>query len=192
MHPKNIILIFFYFLLNSCTTTTSKERTQNLIDESRKSFNQNIENLQKINQTYYTLDSLITVNDFRHADLLIDSSSIPDNEKFDFRGQIEFKKGNTRKSIDLFSQSIALSNSSNYKAIVHRGLAYSQIGLFDSAISNIRPIALMNNDYSLQLASTYEQMGKSDSAIKYYRSFLADYRDDSMVIKKIIQLKNGR
>ncbi len=122
---------------------------------------------QKENHIRFSIDSLIKQGDYTTALILIDTVNISSTEKQDYRGQIAFKQGKIHQSIKLFSQAIEDSHQNNYKAISHRGEAYLKLGLFDSAILDVKPIALMNNDYSLQLAITYDSIHKKDSAIQY-------------------------
>jgi len=48
----------------------------------------------------------------------------------------------------------------------------------------IKKAYLLNYDYSLQVATTFELINKKDSALKYYQIYLGHYPNDTAVQQK--------
>ncbi len=177
-----------YFGLDYYTRKTPIQNINEMVSEARKSFGKPII-LNDLNYVGYKIDTLIFNEKYTEALELIDSVDISTDLKLDYQGQILFKQGKIRESINLFNQSIDLIGDFG-KAVPNRANAYSKLRLYDSAIIDYKKIADINGYFNRPLAETFELMKDKDSALKYYKLYLNSYPDSTSVKNKILKLEN--
>jgi len=192
---KTFLLIAFlaviYFGAKIYRPKTPQQMIQELRDKvgpGLDSFNQL---MQRESYLYFRIDSLIKDNKYTEALMAIDTSNISTSLKLDYKGQIAFRQGKTRESIEYYSNAIDLSKDKFFKSFTNRAEAYARLKMFDSALMDYKEIAIINYDFDKPIAEIYEALKLKDSAIRYYKLYLKEYPDSISIQKKIAALKNG-
>ena len=185
-----LILAFIFFGLKYFVST---DDAPGFIEKVRKSaqpgFDSMNRHIQKENYLRFKIDSMIAKNDFQNAIQFLNTSTIDSQTKLDYRGQIAFKQGKFRESLNFFSENI--DGNSYSMSVPHRAQVYIALKIFDSAISDYKKISYFNYDYFKPLAEAYELANEKDSALKYYQKFIEYYPDSLSVKNKINFLKNS-
>lgn len=163
--------------------TNNEHKISNLLSETNAQFDSFNRFLESQNVIVFKLDSLIQSKQYIEALNVIDTANITENRKWNYRGEIAFKQGDIRQSINYFNKAIALDKLNCY-TIANRANSFNQLKLFDSAIKDYKFIALINYDFYKPLAETYQMAGQKDSAIKYYQIYLKNYPDSISVWNK--------
>lgn len=70
-----------------------------------------------------------------------------------------------------------------------RAAVYVKMKKYDWAITDYYNEAQENSDYDVPLAETYLLANQKDSAIKYYKVYLSDHPDDTLVREKMEAIK---
>jgi tetratricopeptide (TPR) repeat protein len=180
--------IYFYLKFNS--SRSPDDLATDMLSKARKDFGKPI-HLPKQNNLDRTLDSLLSNNGYSEALQILDTASMMEEIKLNYRGEICFKQGKLKESIEFFNKAVALGGRYSI-SVANRAKAYSEMQVFDSAVIDYRSISYFNYDYYRPLAETFEKKSEKDSAIKYYRMFLDRYPDSISVQHKIEILENGR
>jgi tetratricopeptide (TPR) repeat protein len=173
--------IYSYLKFN--TRKTSDERAIEFIAEARK-IGGNF-TLPTQSPVIKLIDSLILYQRFSEAFLVLDTAYIMETTKLNYKGEIFFKQGKIRESIDAFTQAI---NSGGEAPLyfANRAKVYVVAEKYDSAIVDYKHCASWNHDFYRPLAATFKKSKQKDSALKYFKLFL-NYYPDSISVKQCIK-----
>ncbi len=182
-----------YFWLKYQPTTDLEESIENSRRASQN-LNRVLSQPRNKKNTEDSLKLLIEAKEYQKANKLIDSMILElpkDYSLLDTKGQILLDEGKYRESIDYFTQAMKVTELESRTIRGHRAEAFTLIKQYDSAISDYKESSKLNRNYYLPLARTYEIIKADDSAIKYYRLYIALNPDSLNISKKINQLVKG-
>lgn len=180
------IVVFGIFLLSRYTNNTNKAK--NFIEKIREENKMGFDSLQKSinyeNHINYQIKKSISSGDFKTATALMDS--LP---TFGKTNSIHFYQGmiyeEQKEYIDAIQEYTMVINSEPFPLTLNkRAEVYIKINKLDSALNDFERAALLNYDYSLQVANTFILLNKKDSALKYYTLYLEHYPNDTVVQQK--------
>ena len=184
-----ILAIIFFGLRYFVSTDDAPGFIEKVRKSAQPGFDSMNRHIQKENYLRFKIDSMIAKNDFQNALQFLSSLTMDSQTKLDYRGQIAFKQGKFRESLNFFNENI---NANSYSiSVAHRARVYTALKIFDSAISDYKKISYFNYDYFRPLAEAYELAKEKDSALKYYQKFLEHYPDSISVKNKINFLKDS-
>jgi tetratricopeptide (TPR) repeat protein len=175
---------------------------------SKKTFPHQISDLQK--QASPMFDSLSKqMNDednfqgritllMEHRDLvlanqLIDSAikSNPNNGLFHtYKGMAYTSENKYTEAIKQYDTSILLTRSEFPLVLSKKAEVFIKLKDYTNAITFYKRAALLNGDFNYNVAQTFEEINKKDSALKYYSLYQTQYPSDTLVSKKVASLSN--
>jgi len=195
MHKNTILFIALSII--ACLYTWLKFRPSSNIKEllNPQTFNMDPDGSQARKAIlFFHIDSLLIAKDCKEAEQKTDSAlSLNDKDirLLDFKGQVLLCKGDAKESIEWFNEAMQINGSRFPRALGHRAEAYLYLKMFDSAIVDLKECADINYDYTKDLGRVYEKVGQKDSAIKYYKIFLANYPDSLKIKESLLRLKTS-
>ena len=172
-----------------------KRNFKNAIDEIRSSTvpmfdsvskQMNIENSLRLKVVLLIEnDSLVKANQIIDSILTITPSNIFFHV---YKGMAYAKAANYGMALKEYDSSILLSKTEFPLVLSEKASVYIKLKDYNSAIDNYEKAAVINPDFNLQVANTFNSINKKDSALKYYEIYLMDNPKDTLVMKKIALL----
>lgn len=136
-------------------------------------------------------DETINSKEWGRAFDMVDSAFRNESTyRYQYLGSIYAAKGDHTKAIDNFDRSVQLGRDLNPLANKLRAQVYEKKGVYEKALIDYKILYERNHYNSIHVARMFERLNTNDSALKYYQIFLGHYPDDTLVRKKISELKN--
>jgi tetratricopeptide (TPR) repeat protein len=158
-----------------------KEVNKSGLDSLQNSINYERDLNHRIEQSIYN-------RDFNTAYTLMDS--LP---AFGKTNSIHLYKGMIHAELERYPEaieeySIVIDAEPFPIALDKRAKVYIKTKQLEFALNDYKRAYLVNYDYSLQVATTFELTNKKDSALKYFQIYLEHYPTDTAVQQKIKDL----
>jgi tetratricopeptide (TPR) repeat protein len=167
---------------------TLKPNAANFIDKIREENKAGFDSLQNAinyeNDLNCRIEKSIYTGDFNTAYTLMDSLPTfgKTNSMHLYKGMIYAEQKKYPEAIEEYN--IVIEAEPFPFALDKRAKAYIKTNKLDFALHDYKKAYLLNYDYSIQVATTFELINKKDSALKYYQIFLGHYPNDTAVQQK--------
>lgn len=153
-------------------------------DENKSGFDSLQNTINYENDLNRRIEESIYAGDFNTAFTLM--RSLPAYSKTNsihlYRGMIYSEQKKYLEAIEEYN--IVIDAEPFPLALDKRAKIYIKTNKIDLALDDYRKAYVLNYDYSLQIAKTFELINKKDSALKYYEIYLGYYPGDKAVQQK--------
>ncbi|MGB3468350.1 MAG: hypothetical protein WBA74_23905 [Cyclobacteriaceae bacterium] len=156
-----IIMIVGYFILLSRSELDLVEE----FDEIRNTETEEAKILRSYHQSITILDSLLSLNQYENALILLDTINEIDPRFSDNycveSGIIYYELGRFEEAKGSFTKAIEISESSNFKAYIWRAYTYSMLNNCDSAVIDAQYAYSNNSMFETDYETIAEKCNKS-------------------------------
>ena len=167
----------------------------NFVNTIREEIKPGIDSLQNKmdyeNNLNYRIEKCISAGDFKTASALMDSLPLflKSSTIHCYKGMIYAEQRKYFEAIQEYNK--AIDEAPFPTNLNKRAEAYIKINKLDSALNDYKKSYFLNDEFSYQVASTFELLHKKDSALKYYQIFSGQYPNDTTAQKKVSSLMSN-
>ncbi len=105
--------------------------------------------------------------------------------RYQYLGEIYTAKGEYDNAIKVLDRAVELGGTIYPRGLVLRANVYEVIGDYDKALKDYVTLCTFTYGDHQNAARIFDQLGQTDSALKYYRIALELYPGDSDISKKV-------